>query len=338
MPAPLIQAPLEGFMRSRCPKQTGDLRVISAWSSDSLHMTPRARGLLKRLVEGWLLSIRSELRTQPTDAERALAVAAELCGEKLSRFVTSAPSAQNAVDIFSGEWSSKLPDELNVHSGPFLLFDDPRLHWALGAIGGVRGKEVLELGPLEAGHTYMLEAAGVKHVTAIEANVRAFLKCLIVKELTKLQAADFLCGNFVEFLEQNNRTYDVALACGVLYHMTEPLRFLELLGKTADALVIFTHYYDEELIRRNQRVAGFFQGAAQARAGGFSCTVYRQTYPGEARSCVAFSGGTQPFSYWMQKADIIAALEHFGFRRIETSHDEPEHQNGPGFSLIACRS
>jgi len=39
----------------------------------------------------------------------------------------------------------------------------------------------------------------------------------------------------------------------------------------------------------------------------------------------------------MQKADIIAALEHFGFRRIETSHDEPSIKTGR-LSLIACRS
>lgn len=256
----------------------------------------------------------------------------------LDRFVRSLPSPQNAVDIFQGEWSSKLPDDLRVRAGEFLLFEDPRLRWALAAIGGVRGKRVLELGPLEGGHTYMLEAAGAERVTAIEANVRAFLKCLVVKEIAELKKAEFLCGDFVEFLKQNTTVYDVILACGVLYHMTEPLRFLEMLSRFTSSVVIFTHYYDEALIRANERVSAYFEGTAQAEAGGFSCTLYRQHYPEEARASLGFSGGTELFSYWMHKDDMERALRHFGFRRVEASHDQPDHPNGPGFALVACKA
>ena len=60
------------------------------------------------------------------------------------------------------------PERLGVRSGEFLLFEDPRLQRALAAIGGVAGKDVLELGPLEAGHTYMLEQAGGRHVMAAD--------------------------------------------------------------------------------------------------------------------------------------------------------------------------
>src|SRR5438094_3232086 len=37
-----------------------------------------------------------------------------LVGDHLDRYVHSPPSGQNAVDIFSGEWSSKLADPLGV--------------------------------------------------------------------------------------------------------------------------------------------------------------------------------------------------------------------------------
>jgi hypothetical protein len=73
--------------------------------------------------------------------------------------VQAAPTAQLAIDLFDG-WTSKLPDELGVKSGNAMLFDDGRTHWALGLLGSIEGQSVLELGPLEGGHTYMLHKAG----------------------------------------------------------------------------------------------------------------------------------------------------------------------------------
>ena len=262
---------------------------------------------------------------------------AEMDGEQFRRYVTVAPHAQNAVDIFKGEWSSRLPPELNVHAGEFLLFDDPRLRWALGVLGGVRDRTVLELGPLEGGHTYILEKGGARQVTAIEANVRAYLKCLIVRELVGLQRARFLCGDFVKFLETNNQRFDIVLACGVLYHMTEPLRFLELVARATDRVVIFTHYYDEALIRGNPRTAPNFGGGAEAAIRGFRCLIYPQRYGADALASLGFCGGTELVSAWMTRQDILEALRHLGFTRIEASHEEPAHPNGPAFALVAQR-
>jgi hypothetical protein len=269
----------------------------------------------------------------PTDGTPA-----RLTGDHLGRYVHTPPSPQNAIDIFTGEWASKFPNKLGVRAGEFLLFEDPRLQWALAAIAGVQGKVVLELGPLEAGHTYMLAQAGARQITAIEANVRAFLKCLIVKEIAKLRNAEFLCGDFVQFLGAPHPSFDVVLACGVLYHMRQPIRFLEMLSETAPVAVIFTHYYDEALIRGNPRVTGFFTDAVEMAAGGFTCTVHRQNYPQDAMLSLGFSGGTALHSYWMCKDDIINALRHFGYRRVETSHDVRDHPNGPGFALVACKT
>src|SRR6187549_1828057 len=99
-------------------------------------------------------------------------------------YVTSPPSGQNAIDIFKGEWSSQFPPEAGeIQAGQWKLFEDTRLAWGLGRLGGIDGGNVLELGPLEAGHTYMLERAGAASVVAVEANTRAYLKCLIVKEI-----------------------------------------------------------------------------------------------------------------------------------------------------------
>ncbi|HEY9709972.1 MAG TPA: hypothetical protein V6D48_17330, partial [Oculatellaceae cyanobacterium] len=122
----------------------------------------------------------------------------------LDKYVTSVPSPQNAFDIFKGEWSSKLPEPFAaLQAGSAPLFEDPRIDWCNAQFGGFEGKTVLELGPLEAGHTYMIERLGAGEIVSIEANTRAYLKCLIVKELLELKHTRFLCGDFVEYLRTN---------------------------------------------------------------------------------------------------------------------------------------
>src|SRR5262245_28634524 len=109
-------------------------------------------------------------------------------------YVTAAPRAQNGVDIFKGDCSSSLPARAGATSGGGAdLFADPRVAWFAEVAGGVEGKTVLELGPLEGGHSAMLEALGAASILAIEANTRAFLRCLLVKELLGLRRVRFEC-------------------------------------------------------------------------------------------------------------------------------------------------
>ena len=104
----------------------------------------------------------------------------------LDLYVNAAPDPQHALNIFRGEWLSKLPPPFaELQAGSNLLFEDARLEWGLDMLGGVQSKTVLELGPMEAGHTYMLEHRGAASIISIEANTRAYLKCLIIKGLQK---------------------------------------------------------------------------------------------------------------------------------------------------------
>ncbi len=114
-----------------------------------------------------------------------------------SGYFSSAPSAQNALDIFQGEWHTTLPGELHgLRAGTIDLFEDPRISWALREMGEVAGKTVVELGPLEGAHTYMLEQAGCASITSIEGSPRAYLKCLVLKEILGLQRVAFFVRRF----------------------------------------------------------------------------------------------------------------------------------------------
>ena len=106
----------------------------------------------------------------------------------LDAYILKKPSQQNVLDIFQGEWSSQFPDEfqLTTEPGRARLFEDGRVVWTEQVFGSLADWKILELGPLEAGHSYMFQARGAEKVTAIEANTRSFLKCLCVKEILGL--------------------------------------------------------------------------------------------------------------------------------------------------------
>lgn len=101
----------------------------------------------------------------------------------LNYYSKELPNAQLLVDIFNGEWSSTLPPVNGeiISSGQAGLFDDQRIR-LLNEKVPLQGKSILELGPLEGGHTYMMHTMDAAEITAVEANSRALLKCLIVKE------------------------------------------------------------------------------------------------------------------------------------------------------------
>jgi hypothetical protein len=66
---------------------------------------------------------------------------------------------------------------------------------------------------------------GAAHITSIESNTRAFLKCLIVKNALNFDV-DLRLEDFRPFLATCRETYDLVLASGVLYHMTDPVQLL----------------------------------------------------------------------------------------------------------------
>ncbi len=145
-------------------------------------------------------------------------------------YCREAPSPATPFNIFRNSWSSAVP---GFETGSASLFDDVRIKWLEAQLGSFSGQRVLELGPLEGGHTCMMERAGAS-VVAIEANQRAFLKCLIVKDALHLKS-EFLYGDFRPYLEaaQPGR-FDFILAIGVLYHMLEPLKLLHDIARVTN--------------------------------------------------------------------------------------------------------
>lgn len=255
-------------------------------------------------------------------------------------YATGVPSPQNALDIFKDEWSSQLPPPLHdLHAGKAGLFDDARIKWFVSEVGDLHGRRILELGPLEGAHSYMLDQSGADSVTAIESDTHAYLKCLIVKELLGMQRVRFLCGDLIEYLKDSDcPQFDMGVASGILYHMVNPVELISLLAKCCQThLLIWTHYYDEAWAKA-KNLQSKFPFEEQVDYAGFSHTLVRQNYESEALSWAGFCGGNRPFSNWMYREEIIKCLGYFGFPKIQINFDHYDHPNGPAFTLLASRT
>jgi hypothetical protein len=240
-------------------------------------------------------------------------------------YEASPPSRQTAVDVFRGEWVSRLPDSLE--SGDVDLFAAEPISWLTDQVP-IAGASVLELGPLEGGHSYMLHQQGASRIVAVEANRRAYLKCLIVKEVFGLDRVKFLCGDLVEYLRASDECFDLCLASGVLYHMRDPVEMLQLAAQASDRLYLWTHYYDQPLIQANTAVNAHFPSDEGP--------PYRYEY-GAIRKTPTFCGGGEGYSYWLDRATIIELLGEVGFGRLEIGFDHRDHPNGPAFAILARR-
>jgi hypothetical protein len=255
----------------------------------------------------------------------------------LDSYVKTAPSNQNAIDIFTGEWASKFPPPFEgLKTGGIPLFQDSRLAWALERLGGVQAQNVLELGPLEGGHSYMLEKAGAAVVSAVEANTRAYLKCLVAKEILNLSRSRFLCGDFIEYLAGTKQHFDMIVASGVLYHMKDPLRLLELIAKHTDRMYMWTHYYDATIIANTPYLASKFLSQETVKVGDETVVLHRHDYQTMLAE-KTFCGGSEEYSQWLTRDSLFSALKAYGFTDFETSFEMPAHPHGPALSFVATR-
>jgi hypothetical protein len=250
-------------------------------------------------------------------------------------YVRAAPSAQNAVNLFDGEWSSRFPESADVEAGPIPLFADEKVREVEGAFGSISGWSVLELGPLEGMHSYMLEQMGASSIRAIEGSSRAFLRCLIAKEILGLQRAHFELGDFNYVLDETSQRFDLVLASGVLYHQTDPCRMLAGASRVAPRLYLWTHYFDEAMFDTRPYLLPRFTTTKTTDFQGQQFTLHVHQYA-EALERKDFCGGTNETSNWMTLEDLDAVLALCGYEQIVRKLDT-EHPNGPCVTMVLSK-
>ena len=251
------------------------------------------------------------------------------------KFELREPSQQNAVDLFADSWASDFAEicpDLTAGKSPFFTMD-PRPKDAarlLGVNGRLDGMRVLELGPLEGGHTYQLEQLGADSILSIEANAEAYLKCLITKEITGLRNACFLYGDFTKYVASTTDTYDLIFCSGVLYHMIDPIALIMAMGKISDKCFVWTHYYDKKHYKGPKRSV-----RSDPRYPGVK--LYVLNFDEQGMDSGTYFGGNRPISVWLSRGDILATFKKAGFSNSEIIEDSPDTDIGASFSFAAWK-
>jgi hypothetical protein len=249
-------------------------------------------------------------------------------------YEAQAPAPEHLVRLFEGQWVSALP---GLPSGDVPLFADDRITWALDLAGGVRDRRVLELGPLEGGHSFMLERAGAAEVHAIEANTLCYLKCLLVQQLFGLERTRFELGNFTPWLLANQERYDVVVAAGVLYHLSDPVPVLDAVCRTADRVYLWTHYVDQGLMpATDRRYKRWFVGVEEHEHRGTAYPLHRRAYKRNPTKDPKFIGGVHTTTAWLEKQTILDVFAAHGFE-VQVAHEADNH-SGPSASFFGRKA
>lgn len=120
---------------------------------------------------------------------------------------------------------------------------------------------------------------------------------------------EFKLGDFVRFLEEEISKYDMVFAGGVLYHMEDPIRLLDLCSKISERLFLWTHFYDDEVISKRDELRHKFDRVRTHEYNGFVYEGSTQSYK-EALEWSGFCGGSAPVSKWLTRESILMALKH----------------------------
>lgn len=262
-------------------------------------------------------------------------------------YVAGTPRKQSLADLFAGEWATRFPDDVGITAGESPLFEDGRIPWIIDQVGGVVGMRILELGPLDGAHTAMLLAAGADEVIGVEANVRAFLRCLATKELLDLDGARFVLGEIGAYVEgavaswqqegeAAGKPFDLVLASGVLYHLLEPADLLLGLGALADRVFVWTHHFDRDAIEAHNQtglLSRVTTSAEKALPDGSTVTYHQHGYELGAIQ-KSFCGGPADASNWMELAGLHKVMALSGLALRVEAFDHRDHPNGPAIGIL----
>ena len=189
---------------------------------------------------------------------------------------------------------------------------------------------IVDLGCLEGG--YSIEFARQGHeVVGIDARQLNIDRAVAAKENLGLSNVKFAVDDVKNLADYGQ--FDVVFCSGLLYHLDDPKRYLDLLGQVATrALILNTHYArDVDPV--------YDDGAADAERVDFSLgeLTEHEGLPGrwypeyssddprsevEGRLWAAFSNER---SFWPTKPALLAACRNAGFAAIYEQHDFVDH-------------
>jgi SAM-dependent methyltransferase len=218
----------------------------------------------------------------------------------------------NQFELLKG-WTTKFEIDGKFYGGDLDLCNDKRLVWHLNT-EDVEYKSVLELGPLEGAHTKTLEHNGAL-VTAIEGDGNNFLKCLVVKNAFNLDA-QFIYGDFCEFIEKTGAEFDIILAAGVLYHQKNPAKLIYDMARITDTVFVWSQVASGKSQQN--------EPDSVVESNGREYIGKKNKYGQHSDS---YCAGLGEYGFWLYREEMITCFKDAGFTSIIMG-ECPDNVNG----------
>lgn len=254
--------------------------------------------------------------------------------EKREIYETRCPSNQNIFDRFDGGFVSIFPNVI-TRPGNFNATHDDRVKW-VNEVFPLKDKTILECGPLELGHSYMMQNYGASNIISVESNWNCYIKCLVVKDIYKLDKVEIKFGDINKYIENTcDLRVDFALVSGILYHLENPVQLIKNLSNVANNIFIWTHVYDPSSPTQSIQDVSYttitfedevYEGAKQKYRENSTSTLY--------------CGGTFYISFWITENSLYKALNKYGFNNIIKNEalSDKSHPNGPSISVFCSKT
>jgi hypothetical protein len=190
--------------------------------------------------------------------------------------------------------------------------DDARIAMFVDKTGPLEGKRILELGPLEGGHTIQLARKGAS-VIGIEGHESNYQRCLFVKDFFKLDNVEFKLGDLRTFDLTALGPIDFIFNVGVLYHLDEPWKLLTSLRSVAPAMFVSTHCAPHDKIDETVHADGY----------------HLEGYWWQEGPLEASLSGLQPRSFWPNKKSLETMMRRTGWPTLKWIDYNAGFTNGP---------
>lgn len=206
----------------------------------------------------------------------------------------------------------------STRPGEPLIGESPRaraIHDALAlwAPNNGVGCNAVDLGCLEGGLSFELRRAGLR-VLGVEGRQDNFQRCLLLKDyFSDLGGLDFQLADVRSFHPEG--TFDVVVCSGLLYHLDDPVNYMNQLAKLATPgglLYLDTHVAPEECDMVNSAFRANLSPMQSKLWDGLP--VRFRTYEEDISLPESSIGNRQ--SVWMDAPSHLAVLDAVGFSRV----------------------
>jgi 2-polyprenyl-3-methyl-5-hydroxy-6-metoxy-1,4-benzoquinol methylase len=179
----------------------------------------------------------------------------------------------------------------------------------LNKIYKLEGKRILELGPLEGGHTLAMSRLGAREIVSVEGRPENFVKCSLVKSLYSINNANIVFGDLRSVDLASLGEFDICVCLGVLYHLPNPFRALEAICNVCDRVYIWTHCASDT----------YPEGSTVTAELDSMCDDIERVYEGKYYGEVMKKpqAGLQSRSFWLTLDALSDAVRDSGFDKLE---------------------